>query len=276
MPRRICFALTLGLALTGTALGDEAPSPISQALADFNAHARFPLPVLTASQRERLEAGKLVKIRQVPDDDDAPQRAIGLLHTKHPTAGLWLAARDAHFTATDELIEVRLTPAGQWPAQWYQLLDLPRPFDDRHWVIDVADTHPLSAATGGSAWEHAWSLSADGPATGAAAVAAGRIPDVDVDRADDAIYTPVNHGAWLVIGLPDGSSLLGYHVTTVIGGAIPDKLVADYTLFTLGKVLRGVEGRTQAVIDHYDAAHESIEGGDGAPIPPHLGASRAP
>ncbi len=253
----------------GPALAQPPSTSILQALAAFNGHARFPLPSLTSAQLDRLEAGKVVKIRQVSEEDGAPQRAIGLLRSSQPAWGLWLSARDVHFTAIDELTEVQLTPSGQWPAQWYQYLDLPRPISDRHWVVDVTDTHLLAQATG--AWEHAWVLAQDGPRLGLAAVAASRVPGVDQDRAADAIYTPRNDGAWLVIDLGDGTTLLGYHVTSVIGGAIPDKLVADYTLLTLGKLLKGVEERTPTVIEHYDAAHEPIEGGDGVPIPPHLG-----
>ncbi len=239
---------------------------LQEALAAFNASARFPLPALTQSQAERLAEGKVVKIREVPGSGDDPQRAIGLLRTALPKEALWLSARDVHFTAVDELIEVQLTPHAQWPAVWYQLLDMPRPFSDRHWVVDVTDTHTLATATEGRAWEHAWVLSEEGPRIAAGAVGAGRVPGVDSGRAAAAIYTPVNHGAWLVIDLGDGTSLLGYHVTSVIGGRIPDKLVAEYTLLTLGKLLKGVVERVPKVVAHYTEAHVPIEGGDGLPL----------
>jgi hypothetical protein len=270
LPLAAVLLLATALQLAPRSAPAQQPAvSIPQTLAAFNAHARFPLPDLSTTQVERLEAGKVVKIRQVSEEDGAPQRAIGLLRSNQPAAGLWLSARDVHFTAIDELTEVQLTPPGQWPAQWYQYLDLPRPISDRHWVVDVTDTHALARATG--AWEHAWVLAKDGPRLGLAAVAAARVPEVDEVQAANAIYTPRNDGAWLVIDLGDGTTLLGYHVTSVIGGAIPDKLVADYTLFTLGKLLKGVEERTPTVIEHYDAAHEPIEGGDGVAIPPHLG-----
>ncbi|MCO4769857.1 MAG: hypothetical protein KDA24_07475 [Deltaproteobacteria bacterium] len=265
----LCLPLRLtAYEIAPQAVRDEAA--LRSSLADFNAGARFPLPALTDAQLERLAAGKVLKVRQVSEDGDEPQRAIGLLRTAHPAAALWLSARDVHFTAVDELVEVKLTPPAQWPAVWYQLLDMPRPFSDRHWVVDVTDTHSLATATGGRCWEHAWVLSEHGPTVAADAVGAGRVPGIDSDRIEDAIYTPVNHGAWLVIDLGDGTSLLGYHVTSVIGGAIPDKLVADYTLFTLGKMLKGVAERVPTVVDHYDAAHPPIEGGDGKALPPKL------
>ena len=257
------------LPASGGAQSVGSADPLQTALADFNAHARFPLPELTEAQRDKLWDSKLVKIREVPEDPDLPQRIVGLLRTELPAAGLWISARDNHYASAEEVTEVQLTPPGTWPAQWYQHLDLPRPFNDRHWVVDVTDTHDLARRTG--AWEHAWVLAGGGPQIGADAVAAGRIPGIDTDRIKDAIYTPTNHGAWVVIPLPDGTSILGYHVTSVIGGAVPDKIVADYSLFMLGKLFKEVIGRTPEVVAHYDAAHEPIEGGDGVPVPPHLG-----
>ena len=244
---------------------------ILNALDDFNEGARFPLPRLSPGEVERVVQGKVLKLREVGENAEQSQRAVGLLRTRHSREGLWLAARDIHYTAVDELVEVQLTPAGQWPSVWYQYLDLPRPFSDRHWVVDVVDTHQLARTTGGRCWEHAWQLSKEGLPVAEPAIDAGRVPGVDRERAEAAIYTPVNEGAWLVIDLGDGTSLLGYHVTSVIGGAIPDKLVADFTLLTLGKLLRGVVDRVDEVVGHYAADHTPIEGGDGVPLTAHLG-----
>ena len=151
---RRALVLAVLACLAATARADELPSEaareqalLQEALAAFNTSARFPLPALADSQVERLAEGKVVKIREVSGSGDEPQRAIGLLRTALPKEALWLSARDVHFTAVDELIEVQLTPDAQWPAVWYQLLDMPRPFSDRHWVVDVTDTHTLASLT---------------------------------------------------------------------------------------------------------------------------------
>ena len=100
-------------------------------------------------------------------------------------------------------------------------------------------------------------------------VQAGHIPGIDGAMADDAIWTPVNRGAWLTIQVPGAGTILGYHVTTVIGGNIPDRSVADYALLTMTKLLRGAEGRARdEVKEHYGADHEPLPGGDGRPLPP--------
>jgi hypothetical protein len=259
--------LALLVAVPSVAAPPVTEASLAVSLAEYSAGARFPLPELTAAQLKRLLAGKVVKVREALEED-SPQRAIGLIRSDLDRESLWLATRDPHMVQLDELTEQQLTPPGQWPAVWYQLLDLPRPFSDRHWVIDVTDTHTLATASENRCWEHAWVLSPEGPRIGQEAVEAGRVPGITPDQAAAAIYTPVNHGAWLAISLADGGTVLGYHATSVIGGRIPDKLVADYTMLTLGNLLRGVIERVPEVLPHYDAAHLPIEGADGQVIDP--------
>jgi hypothetical protein len=242
------------------------PAAVGDALAAYSRAAAFALPALSDEDLRRLDDGKVVRVRD-HGGPGAPQRVLGLLVVPMPREHLWLSALDPHFAAAPEITEVRLTPPGTWPNQWYQYLDLPRPFTDRHWVVDVWNHRPLALATGGRSWEHAWRLAMDGPTLARQAPSAGRVPGVDGPRAQGAIYTPVNHGAWLAITLLDGRTLLGYHVTSVVGGSIPDRLVADWSLSTLGRVLRGVVDRAAKVVAHYRGAHEPICGGDGQPIP---------
>ncbi len=264
---RRLFLILAALALLGSSETPEVDTAaLGAALQEFNTGARFPLPTLSEAQLERLLAGKVVKIRE-KQADGGPQRGIGLLRTDVPRADVWLAVRDAHLSMMDELHERQLTPPEQMPAVWYQLLDLPRPFADRHWVIDVSDNHALARATGNRCWEHPWVLKPDGPAIAAEVIAAGRIPGVDVARGEDAIYTPVNHGAWIAVQLPDETTILAYHATSVIGGRIPDKLVADYMMLTLSNLLRGVVERAPKAVEHYGPDHARIQGADGVTIP---------
>ncbi len=266
---RLAIALAAVLLLGPADPPDVDVAALESVLAEFSSGARFPLPTLTERQLERILAGKVVKVRE-KDEDGGPQRGIGFLRSDVPRADLWLAVRDSHLTMLEELHERQLTPPGEWPAVWYQLLDLPRPFADRHWVIDVVDTHALALATDNRCWEHAWELRDDGPSVAREAVAEGRIPGVDLERAEAAIYTPVNHGAWIALLLPDGSTVLGYHATSVVGGRIPDQLVADYMMLTLDNLLLGVVDRAPRAVEHYGPDHDPIEGADGVAIPPRV------
>ena len=267
MPRLLVVLLLLLGASPAAAEAVDVPA-LSAALAEYNRGAKYPLPPLDEARMKRLLDGKIVKLREVKDDD-APQRGIGLWRVHgFDMDSLWIAGRDVHFGSVEELTEVPLSDPVHYPVRWYQYLDLPRPFTDRHWMVDSSPTVPLARATEGRCWEYSWGLTPDGPAIAKAAVAAGEVPGIDSHAADDAIYVPVNHGAWLYIRLPDDSIILGYHATSVVGGRIPEKLVADYTMLTLGSVLKGVLEKVPKVRAHYDAAHKPIRGGDGEPISP--------
>jgi len=261
--------LLFAVLLAGSpAYGGEVPiTELANSLREYNAAARFPLPELDEARMRRLSRGKLVRIRDQVSDDGGPQRITGLLVCNAKRDNLWLALRDSHLTSIKELTEVRISPDGQWPTVWYQFFHTRGPFSDRHWVIDVDDNTELSSSSGGRLWEHHWTLTDDGPSRAQEVVAAGRIPGVDESMAAKAVYVPFNEGAWLLISLGDDRTLLGYMVRVVVGGRIPDALVVNYSMLTLGRVLRTVEARSAEVEEHYDAEHRRIRGGSGQPIP---------
>ena len=258
--------LLLALLLPASAPAD-APSPLDGLLARYNEHAHFPLPDIAGRDLSRLEDGKILKVRDVPDDPEQPIRVVGLLVTDRPKDELWLANRDTHYSITEGATEALLTPRGEWPQVWYQHIDAPRPFADRHWTIDVSDTWQLSEATDGRCWEHWWALTEGGLDVAREAVADGRVPGLTSERIEDAIYTPANHGAWLMCALDDGRTLLGYHTSVVVGGRIPDKMIATWGMATLGRMFRIVEEQSRGVREHYSGEHYRIHGGDGQEMP---------
>lgn len=262
-PLAVAIAIAPLFVLAGDRPGKDGP--IRSALLLFNQGAQFPLPALEDGIVNRLDRGEIVRLR---DRTGPHTRAIGLLIVPMPRDRLWLSALDPHHAAAEEVTEVRLTPEGQWPSQWYQLLDLPLPLSDRHWVIDVWNNTDLAESSGNRLWEHAWRLSRDGRLL-AAGAGDGRVAGIDPDLARGAIYTPHNEGAWIAWDLGDGRSLLGYHVSTVIDGNIPDDLVAAWSHATLGRVLQAVVERSAAVSTHYDGTHTPLMGGDNRPIAPH-------
>ena len=107
-----------------------------------------------------------------------------------------------------------------------------------------------------------------GPEVAAEAVTAGRIPGVDGKRLDHAIFTPTNHGAWLLLEMPGGYSLFGYHSSTELAGNLPTNLVIQFVHAQLGSMLTEIveRGRTEAVL-HYGSDHEAdVKGGGGQVI----------
>lgn len=267
----VLAALVLVAASPAGADQEDLVEVIRSRVAEFDALAHYPLPPIDDKDLQRLVDGKLVRIREKTDDPDLPQRVLGLEVIDIAKEQLWFAARDIHYTAVDGLTEVNVGTDDDGHDLWYQHIDVPRPFADRHWVIDVWDNHALAEGTHGRSWEHPWELTPSGEDMAFTLIRQGVIPGIDEHRAEKAVYTPVNRGAWLAISLPGGRTLFGYHVITVLGGGIPDRLVVEYSAMTLGKLFKGTVERVPDALVHYDPHHEPMIGGDGNPILPFKG-----
>lgn len=215
----------------------------------MEAHARIPVP-LTSEDLGALSRGEVVRRRvSLPGAD----RALGALWTPTPRLPLWLCIQDDQDDKlVTGLVERHLpgtTPARKWLYQW---IDLPWPFQDRQWVAEITNNHPLREASGGHAWERTWTL-AD--------------PSLAGEADPAALWVPVNDGGWLLADLA-GGSLLVYQVRTVVGGAIPDGLVTSWTLTTLSDMLQHIVDRAAVLPSHYVRGHPPLYGPDDVPVPP--------
>ena len=270
--------LAVGEARGAEPRGAESPRPdravLAEALARFDAHAFLPLPELDTAELGALASGELIRLREPPTAVGMPQRVVGLRWLALPRPVVWLACQDPHFSAVDELTEFRLDDArqGKGPdggerAIWYGLIDLPWPFKNRQWVIEVWDNQSLVRATEGQGWEHIWRLDPSHLPMALAAIERGEIPGITPQRAERAIVTPVNHGAWLAIEVA-GGTLLGWHATSSIGGSVSDRLVVSRAFHSLERLFWGVERRARRkVTRHYWDDHPPLRGGDGRPLP---------
>lgn len=261
------LALLAMLTLTIAQADDRAA--LKARIAAFDAHARYPLPALSDSDLDRLLSGRVVKIREV--SDEGPQRVTGLLLASAPKEKLFVSASDPHLAPVEEVTDVLLATEGTYPKRWYQFLDLPRPFADRHWVVDIRDNVEMHEATAGACWEHWWALADDGPTLARQAVAEGKAPKITPAMAEAAVYVDVNTGAFVYLDAPGGRTLFGFHATSAVGGAVPDGVVARWSMLTVGKLLKTIVERVDEACAHYDAAHEPVLGGHGAPLPPGCG-----
>jgi len=243
-------------------------SALAAAIAEYDRGAQLPLPRLTDAQRTSLIRGEVVRVLDQPGGDpNEPRRATGLRVIPAPRDVVWVACQDPHYVQSGEVTEVRVEFAPPDRSRWYGLLDLPRPFADRHWLVDVTNNHSLAASSSNRAWEHPWRLRAGGEAELGPLVAAGRLAKIPPEQVAEAVWTPVNHGAWLVIALDPEHTLLGYHATSVVGGAIPEGLITRFVHATLGGMLEAVAERAvHKVRAHYVAGHKAVIGGDGRPV----------
>lgn len=243
--------------------------PLNEAISSFNAMSHYDIPALTGEQLTLLRQGGVVKfIDGGGDGFTTPKRSIAYLLTTAPRDDLWVSYLDVHFTI-QESTRYHLV-ASQPPDRmtWYGYLDLPWPFDDRHWVTTSWNNHEMSEATGGRMWEHPWTLEQDWRPQVEPLVDAGQISWMAREVLDASIYLPKNSGAFVTIGLDGGQTLLVYHSTSAIGGSVPEDVMLRYLLRTIDDLVTGVDARAREDVPaHYTAGHEALIGGDGASLP---------
>lgn len=237
-------------------------STVNDSITEYNRYSLFDIPHLNQKQMAKLNSGEVVTILDRADKD-SPQRAIGVLVTTVPAKQLWLSCQDAHFSQQSSTTEQRITLYPDNSADWYGFLDLPWPFSDRHWVVNVSDNQAMAKATNNRCWEHPWKLVLNGAQKIYPYCGKGKLKDLEASDLDAAIYTPVNEGAWALIQL-EHSNLFVYHATTVVGGSIPSDLVVQLVESSLEDMLKGIEARAkQDIVEHYRGNHSLILGGDG-------------
>lgn len=224
----------------------------------LQASGRLPAPPLGAAELERVAVGEVVKLRLAHPDGDvgAVDRGVGVAWVPVSADALWLAILDdLHNDLVSGLTELHLR--GTTPARkvLYQHLDLPLPFQDRHWVLEIRSNAELFASSG--AWERSWVLDARGVAS---------LAEVPGGAPAGALWTPVNEGGWLLVPV-DGGTLVTYQVRTDIGGSVPQELVLRYALATLDELIRNTSRIGAGMAAHYQAGHAPIARPDGAALP---------
>jgi hypothetical protein len=236
----------------------------------YDDHSADPLPMPSSKDMHKLLDGDVVKIRRREagqDGGDPHYKVVGYLLVHQPQREVWLAALDPHEWTEDFYTAVRVSDDGHGNSTWYQHVSLPWPLADRHWMIDLHKGLEVARASNGLIWEHAWDLTPDGEARARALVAAGKVPGLTSDSIENAVYLPVNHGGWIVVRLDGHTTLLAYHVTTDVGGHIPESWIATYAMATLDGLLRDVAKIAATIDRHYRGDHQPIADGLGQPIP---------
>lgn len=253
------------------AAGEPAlESRIAELYHAYSARTEFALPPLSGEDLVDLARGEaVIRVSGTPvagSDEVSAMGVAGIKLIEAPRLLLWLSVMGGN----DER-DYRLTPAllsrGEAGAYVrYQHVNLPWPVRDRHWVIDCRKNPGLAEETGGALWEHRWTLHPDGPALLESAFAAGRIPKLDRDDLDDAIYLPANRGAWTLAELDPGRTLVIAFLDADLGGRFPDAIVRAFTKRQLKAGLVTLEDMANRVHDHYKG-DPPIHDGWGEEIP---------
>jgi len=217
------------------------PEEVVSAWAVFNAGAELPLPKMTEPQLDRLLEGKLVKYREVGAEDE-PQRVVGMQIVPMDRSRIWAAAR-AEDVDYDGAIFWAVAGAPEGRERWYEWIDIPFPFADRHFVLDVWDNDALAKSSDNRVWEHPWAIAKGVLPQTQEAAARGEIEGVSPAVYRKSVEVNINNGAWVAIALSPDETLLVFHAQSVVGGAIPDKLIADFVMMSMGKVFKGLTAR---------------------------------
>ncbi|MEN0065100.1 MAG: hypothetical protein AAGA48_23355 [Myxococcota bacterium] len=243
------------------------PVDLDQALAACSVDPVHPLPILSADQKQALRDGEVVRI--LNQHKDQPSTAVGLALLKAPREALWVACQDPHAQVDPSLTEFIVESRGPDRKLWYGYFDLPRPLQDRQWVVESNNNHRMAQKTGQRCWEHTWVLEEDGLERVRSTVERDQPRGITLDHLDRAIFTPTNRGSWTMADLGDGTVLTAYSASSTVGGLIPDWLVARLAKSRLESVLRSLEARANTwSLKHYRAGHEPLAAGDGTPIAP--------
>ena len=130
------------------ALG-ATPEAVDAALAACATQPVHPLPQLSDKQRKQLLQGEVVRMLDKASDPGQPSAAVGIGVLQGSIEALWIACQDPHASVDASLTEFVIEDHGADHQVWYGYYDLPRPLQDRQWVVDSTNNHAMAKATGG-------------------------------------------------------------------------------------------------------------------------------
>jgi hypothetical protein len=265
-----CVLLTVSAAVGYAGDSYSDTELVAAALEVYNEFSNTPLPYLDSAQLERLSAHKIVRVRKkVPSESSEKghrEEVVGFRLIEAPRDRVWLAALDPDFEGSKLLTEVRLEQSDRGSSLWFQHIALPWPVSDRYWVIRIHKQLDLASETKGFVWQHSWDLAEDGAEIARRTVAEGHAEDLSVKSLDNAVYTPVNQGGWILFSLEVGRTLLAYRVSADVGGSIPESWIATFAMAQLDGLLQKVVQHTQTAWKEYDPSRYVIYDGNGLPM----------
>lgn len=249
-----------------------APTPavIQQRIEEFNKYSSQPIPSPSSNQILAWQDGEVLTLLDSSAGLDQPSRAVGYLLSTASMRNLWLACQDIHFTQNSSAKEVVIYTYPDKKADWFGYLDLPWPMSNRYWVVSVSNNTTMAQATQNTHWEHPWKLKENGIQLANQYANQGKLQSINIDThmVEDAIFTPVNQGAWIVIQIDSTYSMLIYHATTVVGGNIPRDFVTQLVKSSMEDMLQTIDEKAKTdVTNHYVGDHYLITGGNNQPVP---------
>ena len=242
--------VTLAIFFAVPSFADGSSGKIADLINSYNAvpgNSNLPLP--DGKALARLQAGEIVSFyreKVAGPDRERIYRVNAYLVIAQPRLPVWVATLGNSQPHVSRLTEVHLSSDEAGGALWYQFLNLPWPFADRHWVVATSKSLDLASATKNRIWEHRWSLADDGPHRSAELVSRGGVPGLDQHSYDKAIYVPANAGGWVMASLNETTTLVAVHATAELGGRIPSRWAARFVKRRLTRILGALNERAES------------------------------
>jgi hypothetical protein len=246
---------------------------IVRALSQYSGASRFvELPVLTSDDIAAIAMGDVVVRVHARSGDvgagevDAAQ-TFGFQIIAAPRLHAWIALLGGPGTGTEGRFTramLERLPEGAYVR--YQHIDLPWPFQNRHWAILCSKNLALARQSDGLIWEHHWSLQPHGEALVQSALSSGILPASLRSKLDGAIYLPANRGAWILFDLGQGSTLVVAYMDVGLGGGVPDALARTFAQRQLRSGFDTINKKSTQAYAEYQA-DPVVHDGFGMPIP---------
>jgi hypothetical protein len=224
------------------------------------------LPTLTDDDLATLAAGEGVLKEQL-DEGSKLIRATFFRAVEVEAWRLWVGLADCnqHDQFMPHVQESVILEEGRDGKLTYQYLSLPV-VKSRQWVVRGWDNGLLWTASGKTVWESAWIQEPDAAEVAAAALESGTITDVTAEEMEDALFTSVNEGYWLLVELPDGRVLVAYQAFSDIGGKVPSWLINEMGPPGLARMVQKMAERGQVIETHYAHSETPPPAPDGSAL----------
>jgi hypothetical protein len=197
-------------------------------------------PVISDAQYLQALGGEPVSGITIHEGMDAGQ-GWGVTVFQESVEQVWVALNDEEDHGGKMSLDVSAVLEGPEYGHGrliFQSIDLPRPVTDRYWITRISHGKAAYTASSGALWELSW---VDENKTATLADTAYAHYEKRATRLD---WTK---GAWLLIPLSNGKTLVEYFIWSDPGGFIPPALASR---FAPSQVLRTFESMESVVIEH--------------------------
>lgn len=243
------LALLLSASLAHAVTGIE----VAAQLESYRPHRGIDTaPKIPVSAYQQALDGEIARGIEVVEDIKAA-KGYGVAVFDLPIETLWKAITDEDHHASLTSVKISETIQGTPRAHdhvLFQYLDVPV-LTDRWWLVNIRHTAALYTASGGKAWEVTWQDRNSDPSL---------VGLLDLTQFDDAIPVAWTKGAWLLLQLDDGRTLIEYHTWSDPGGSVPVGLA---TRFASGEVAQNLSNMAKIAKTHIPTCDASFQRPDG-------------